>query len=256
MLPLRETVKEKNTDNHEGSIFMTSKTKKQKIAIEEKVKVTRAYMAGKISMEEAARRAGVSPSSIASWARKYRTEGAKGLAPAEKNRVYSPELKRQAVLEYLAGGCSQSAICEKYKIRSKRQLRCWIKVYNIHGEFNSVKHSGGGSYMRKSRGTTLEERIRIVKDCITSGKNYGEMALKYNVSYQQARIWTLRFEKIGEAGLQDRRGRRKKDQTPRTELERAQIEIKQLKHELYLAEMENALLKKLDEVERRDASYK
>ena len=57
---------------------------------------------------------------------------------------------------------------------------------------------------------------------------------------------------MGEAGLQDRRGRRKKDQTPRTELERAQIQIEQLKHELYLAEMENALLKKLDEVERRD----
>jgi len=39
-------------------------------------------------------------------------------------------------------------------------------------------------------------------------------------------------------------------------LERAQIEIEQLKHKLYLAEMENALLKKLDEVERRDASQK
>lgn len=49
---------------------------------------------------------------------------------------------------------------------------------------------------------------------------------------------------MGEAGLQDRRGQRKKDQTPRTELEQAQIEIEQLKHKLYLAEMENALLKK------------
>ena len=48
-------------------------------------------------------------------------------------------------------------------------------------------------------------------------------------------------------------GRRKKDQAPRTELEKAQIEIERLKHKLYLAEMENALLKKLDEIERRDA---
>ena len=40
------------------------------------------------------------------------------------------------------------------------------------------------------------------------------------------------------------------------ELEQAQIEIEQLKHKLYLAEMENALLKKLDGVERRDASQK
>ena len=110
--------------------------------------------------------------------------------------------------------------------------------------------------MRKTRSTTQEERIQIAKDCLASGKNYGEMALKYQVSYQQVRTWTLRFEEMGEAGLEDRRGKRKKDQTPRTELEAAQIEIKQLKHKLYMAEMERDLLKKLDEIERRDASHK
>ena len=110
--------------------------------------------------------------------------------------------------------------------------------------------------MRKTRSTTQEERIQIVQDCIASGKNYGEMALKYEVSYQQVRTWTLRFEKLGSAGLEDRRGKRKKDQTPRTELEKAQIEIEQLKHKLYLAEMERDLLKKLDEIERRDAYRK
>ncbi len=110
--------------------------------------------------------------------------------------------------------------------------------------------------MKQGRETTQDERIKIVRDCIASGKNYGEMALKYEVSYQQVRSWTLRFEEMGEAGLEDRRGRRKKDQIPRTELEQAQIEIEQLKHKLYLAEMERDLLKKLDEVERRDASQK
>ena len=107
--------------------------------------------------------------------------------------------------------------------------------------------------MKKARSTTQEERLQIVKECLESGRNYGEMALKYNVSYQQVRTWTLRFEELGEAGLEDRRGKRKKDQTPRTELEAAQIEIEQLKHKLYLSEMENRLLKKLDEVVRRDA---
>lgn len=110
--------------------------------------------------------------------------------------------------------------------------------------------------MRKTRNTTQEERIQIVQDCIASGKNYGKTALKYEVSYQQVRTWTLRFEELGEAGLEDRRGKRKKDQTPRTELEKAQIEIEQLKHKLYLAEMERDLLKKLDEVMRRDAYRK
>ena len=96
--------------------------------------------------------------------------------------------------------------------------------------------------MRQGRDTTQEERVQIVKDCLASGKNYGEMALKYKVSYQQVRTWTLRFEEMGEA--------------PRTELEKAQIEIEQLKHKLYLAEMERDLLKKLDEIERRDAFRK
>ena len=110
--------------------------------------------------------------------------------------------------------------------------------------------------MKQGRYTTQEERIQIVKDCMESGKNYGEMALKYTVSYQQVRTWTLRFEELGEAGLEDRRGQRKKDQKPRTELEKAQIEIDQLKHKLYLSEMENTLLKKLDEIERRDVFRK
>lgn len=104
--------------------------------------------------------------------------------------------------------------------------------------------------MNKGRSTTQEERLQIVKESLESGKNYGEIAKKYNVSYQQVRTWTLRYEELGNAGLEDRRGKRKKDQTPRTELEKAQIEIKKLKHQLYMAEMERDLLKKLSELER------
>ena len=225
---------------------------KQKLSIEKKIEIIRDYLKGRISMSEAARRGGVAWETIQCWVRNYEANGADAFLP-HKNRVYSPEQKRQAVKDYLSSAGSISDICKKYQIRDRESLRAWIQVYNAHGDFNSVKHSGGGSYMKQGRETTQEERIQIVKDCIASGKNYGEMALKYQVSYQQVRNWTLRFEQMGEAGLEDRRGRRKKDQAPRTELEKAQIEIERLKHKLYLAEMENALLKKLDEIERRDA---
>ncbi|EFB91516.1 hypothetical protein HMPREF7215_1893 [Pyramidobacter piscolens W5455] len=110
--------------------------------------------------------------------------------------------------------------------------------------------------MKQGRNTTKEERLEIVKDCLASEKNYGETALRYKVSYQQVRTWTLPFEELGEAELEDRRGKRKKDQTLRTELKTAQIEIEQLKHQLYLAEMERDLLKKLAELEKRDAPRK
>ena len=106
--------------------------------------------------------------------------------------------------------------------------------------------------MKTSRSTTKEERIQIVKDCIANGCNYGEAAIKHNISYQQVYSWVRRFKELGEAGLEDRRGRRKVDQEPRNEVEKLKIEVEQLKHKLYMAEMERDLLKKVEELERKD----
>ena len=230
-------------------------SKKPRIAIDKKIEIVRKYNNGEMSLIEGARKAGVNKASIGDWIRIYETEGIEGFL-RKGNVQYSIETKHSAVTEYLSGVGSLREICKKYKIRNTRQLRDWIKVYNAHGDMNSVKHWGGGSYMKQGRDTTKEERLEIVKDCLASNRNYGAMALKYHVSYQQVRTWTLRFEELGEAGLEDRRGKRKKDQEPRTELEAAQIEIERLKHQLYLAEIERDLLKKLDEIERRDASRK
>lgn len=229
---------------------------KSKLNAEEKVEIIRKYQQGEISLVQAARDAGVGTTTIYRWSARYEAEGLDGFLPYEQNRVYAPGLKLKAVQEYLSGAGTLREISKKYKLRNDRQLSNWVKLYNAHGDFNSAKFSGGGSYMKQGRGTTFEERVQIARECIAGGKNYGEVALKHHVSYQQVRTWTLRFEQMGDAGLQDRRGQRKKDQAPRTELEQAQIEIEQLKHKLYLAEMENTLLKKLDEVERRDVSQK
>ena len=229
---------------------------KSKVPYEKKVEIVKDYLEGRVGYTESLKRANNSKESFRRWVHLYQEKGAAGLLPNSRNKVYPEDVKRKAVQEYLSGHGSLESICEKYEIRSTCQLRNWLKVYNAHGDFNSRKDSGGGSYMKQGRDTTQEERIQIVKDCLASGKNYGEMALKYKVSYQQVRTWTLRFEAMGEAGLEDRRGKRKKDQKPRTELEKAQIEIEQLKHKLYLAEMERDLLKKLDEIERRDAFRK
>ena len=231
-------------------------SQKSKLSLEEKVKIILKYMNGDVGLNSAAAEAGVAHETLRQWIMQYQAEGAIAFLPGRKAHTYSPELKLQAVQEYLAGEGSLMEVSKKYGVRDKKTLRSWIKVYNTHGDFNSVKSFGGGSCMKQGRDTTQEERIQIVKDCLASGKKYGEMALKYKVSYQQVRKWTLRFGEMGEAGLEDRRGKRKRDQTPRTELEKAQIEIEQLKRKLYLAEMERDLLKKLDEIERRDAFRK
>ena len=177
--------------------------RKQKLGVEEKIKIIRDYLKGQISISEAASESKVSGETVNQWIRNYEADGVDAFL-SRKNHVYRPELKRQAVEDYLSGIGSLADICRKYHIGNRAQLRDWIKVYNTHGDFNSVKHSGGGSYMKQGRETTQEERIQIVKDCIRQWKEFGEMALKYQVSYQQVRSWTLRFEQMGEAGLEDR----------------------------------------------------
>ena len=201
--------------------------KHQKIAIEEKIEYVRAYLRGEITQGGISKATGVRLSSVQMWIKRYEAEGVDGFYTDNGNRVYSPETKTMAVLEYLNGKAGQLDICRKYKIRSRCQLQTWIKVYNAYGDLSSMKYSGGGSYMSKARSTTQEERLQIVQECLASDKN-----------------------ELGESGLEDRRGKRKKDQTPRTELEKAQIEIQKLKHQLYMAEMERDLLKKLNELER------
>ncbi len=228
---------------------------KQKISLEEKLRIIWEYLDGNVGLRECSRMAGVSSYTLEEWIRNYKNDGIEAFL-SHKNHVYDPNLKRAAVEDYQNGGGSLSDICQKYHIRSHCSLRAWIKVYNSHGDLNSVKHSGGGGYMTQRRDTTQEERIQIVKDCLESDQNYGAIAQKYNVSYQQVRTWTLRFKEMGEAGLEDRRGRRKKDQEPRTELEQLQIENEKLKHQLYLAEMERDLLKKLNDLEGGEAYRK
>ena len=95
--------------------------------------------------------------------------------------------------------------------------------------------------MRRARQTTPEERLEIVRDCLANDKNYGAMALKYNCSYQQVRNWVMRYEKMGSAGLEDRRGKRAGTQPARTPEEK----IRDL-------QMENDLLKKVRELEMKD----
>ena len=222
---------------------------KQSKALDGKrMSIIRRYVLGELSRAEASRQCGVSERTMARWRVRYQTEGTLGFLPQEKNRRYSPTLKEEAVKAYLSGKGSLLEICKKYKILDERQLRSWIKVYNGHKDF---KKQTGGSRMTKGRETTQTERIAVAKACIANGKNYGEIAIAYNVSYQQARSWTLKYIEGGEVALEDRRGQRKKDQQPRTELEQAQIEIEQLKHKLKMLEMENRLLKKLEEIERR-----
>ena len=191
---------------------------------------------------------------IIDWLRLYEVEGIQGLVSQSHNRSYPVELKRMAVEEYLAGGISLRQICKKYKVRDIHLLREWIKRYNSGKSFG--RKMSGGSRMKKARKTSQKERIQIVKACMERGFDYGATALEYKVSYQQVYTWVQKYKELGEAGLEDRRGKRTASQTPRTEIEELRIKIAQLEHEKYMLQMERDVLKKLDEIERRDAFRK
>ena len=225
-----------------------------KVTVEERIEAAKACAEGRTSQSEAARRLGIDKSTVREWAKRYEGGGALAFKEQEHNTVYTEEVKAAAVRAYLDGKGSLRGISAKYGIRSAKQLREWIKVYNSGRSYD--RKMSGGSRMKQGRETTQEERITIVKDCLENGSNYGETAIRYNVSYQQIYTWVKKYKELGEAGLEDRRGKRIAEQEPRTELEAARIEIEQLKHKLYLAEMERDLLKKLDELERRDAFRK
>ena len=226
-------------------------SRKTKIDSVEKVKIVERLLADEISVSEATRLTDVDKASIQLWRNLYLADGPTALMAQRNNKVYSQELKLQAVHEYLDGKSSQADIVQKYHLRSSRQLRDWINVYTTHGEIKS-RGSGGGSYMRKARQTTPEERLEIVQDCLANDKNYGAMALKYNCSYQQVRNWVLRYEKMGSAGLEDRRGRRAGTQPARTPEEELRDKIAELEQRNRDLQMENDLLKKVRELEMKD----
>lgn len=221
---------------------------KRKISVEDKIYAVHLYLDGKESQHRIASMFDVSLASVQQWIRNYESMGVDAFN-LKGYKKYSKELKLQAVSDYLDGNGSQADICKKYGIRSKAKLQNWIKKYNGHEELRS-SGTGGTIIVTKGRKTTFEERIEIVQYCIAHDHNYAKTAEKYQVSYQQARNYTVKYKEKGIEGLQDRRGRRKPE-SEMSELEKLRAENRILRAEKERAEMEAAFLKKLAEIERR-----
>lgn len=97
---------------------------------------------------------------------------------------------------------------------------------------------------------TLEERVQAVREHLEDGKSFPELSETYGVTVQVVRNWVKRYQEMGVAGLEDRRGKRLASQTPRTPEEALRIENARLERENYLLKMELDLRKKVNELER------
>lgn len=221
-------------------------SRKGKFVYEIKIQAVKECIHGKSSINATSKQTGASKRQIKEWISQYRSMGEAGLRVEHTNKRYTATAKQAAVKDYLTGSYSLLAVCQKYQIRSTTQLRQWIKKYNGH---EVLKSSGtGGHIMTKGRKTTFDERVEIVKACIEQQHNYNVIAEAYQVSYQQVRSWTVKYEQFGVEALSDHRGRRKPD-SEMTVIEKLIAENKLLEAKNRRLALEVEFLKKLKELE-------
>ena len=137
--------------------------RKAKFSQAEKVEIVRAYLEGKASSRDLARRYGCGHRTVRSWAEQYRVRGEEAFRESSTNQVYTSEFKHMVVKEYQQGGIGLGALSAKYNIRSTTQIHEWLRLYNGHEELRSYKRTDGGVDMTKGRKTTYEERLEIVE---------------------------------------------------------------------------------------------
>ncbi len=219
-----------------------------KYSIEEKLRWVKLIIEEKQSINSVAAIAGINWTTLDRWVRNYQSIGSDAFHQKGWTKRTSAE-KEAAVIDYLSGKGALRDICKKYKVLDTRQLRQWIMKYNGHEKLKA-SGTGGAPIMTQGRKTTFDERIEIVQYCIANSHNYAKTAETYQISYQQARNYTVKYESNGVNALKDHRGKRKADDQM-SELERLRAENKILRAEKEHVEMEVSFLKKLEEIERR-----
>ncbi len=227
-------------------------SRKQKYTPEQKIQAVEDYLSGKKSATQIAHELNMGKRGndlIRKWADKYRENGADVFLVKAHNNSYTGEFKKMVVESYLNGSGSLTDIANKYNIPSAETLRRWINRYTEGKDLKNYDPKPE-VYMTKSRKTTKEERIEIVRYFIDHDKNYKRTAEKYECSYSQVHSWVKKYELEGEDGLADRRGRHKADSEV-DEVEQLRRQVRRLEAQLKDKEIQNELLKKVQEIERR-----
>ena len=220
-------------------------------AKEVKLKACEDYLSGRKSIREINEE--IAPGkclieNIRHWIKAYRAKGPEVFDGRPNNRSYTKEFKEKVVKEYLGGKGSIKSLAIEYDIPSAETLSVWVRRYNNHIELKDYDPKGD-IYMAKTKKTTYEERLEIVRWCLEHDRSIKDTAAHFGLSYAQVRNWVIKYEELGEEGLVDKRGKRKTDEEL-TEAERDKREIKRLQRKVEELEMRNELLKKAMERER------
>nr|WP_283680494.1 helix-turn-helix domain-containing protein [Lentilactobacillus sp. Marseille-Q4993] len=195
---------------------------------------------------------GVKRDTVKYWNQTYQKTGIEGLKRRQFTH-FSKEFKEKVVLEYIHDKVSLSFLRDKYDISNIGVIYSWYKRYTSGNKLTATRSR---IHMNKGRTTSLEERIEIVNWTTAHDNDYTGAMAKFNVSYGQVYNWVRKFKQSGTDGLVDRRGIGKTEADSLTAEEKKDLEIKRLKEQVEYLSTENNVLKKLKEIERRDAKKK
>lgn len=226
--------------------------RKAKYSSEQRVQACEDYLSGRKSAIQIARELDMGKHGrkcVMEWARRYKACGVSVFEETHTNHSYSKEFKESIVKEYLEGKGSLRDLAVGYGMPSHLTVLQWVRKYNNHIELRDYDPKRE-VFMAESRKTTFDERLAIVKYCLDHERRIADTASVYKCSYHQVRSWLIKYEKDGEEGLKDRRGRHKKEEEL-SDLEKAQRQIARLEREKEELKRKYELLKKAESLERR-----
>jgi len=223
----------------------------RKYTQEDKIKYIEEYKRSNLPRQTFSKAQGISPGTFRDWCELYKRFGKEAFIEQKDRRFYDYETKIQAVQAYLNGEGSLREISWKLGIKSTKQLRTWLIQYNNDKNLRATPVRK--KVITVSKKTTLEERIRIVEYCILKNHSYSEASEKFNVSYQQVRMWVIKAKGVGYSALVDDRGRgrSKEKKTELTELEKLRLENRELKAKLEQHDAIEAFEKKFNEIQHK-----
>ena len=223
--------------------------RKSEFTSKQKIEACKKYINGHGTIYSIANELGISYESFRRWVLKYKKNGKDCFEESNINNSYSSEFKIKVINEYLEGKGSLSDIAAKYNI-SHSMVLSWVNKYN-NGEEIKDYDPKSEVYSMKSRKTTLEERIEIVKYALDNNNDYKGAADKFLVPYANVYNWVRMYNEQGKEGLKFHRGRPKNSITELTELEKKDLEITKLKLELEKHKRAEEILKKNLEIRKQ-----
>ena len=224
--------------------------RKQKYSKESKLLAIKQYQTGAKSISELAYKLGVAEIPIRQWIRNYESMGEQAFDNRVRNQAYTKEFKTEVIHAYLDGKGSYAELAKRYRIPSESVIAAWVSKYNRHNEIKAYDPKGY-VYMAKTRKATFEEKLEIIRWTMEHEHQYKLAAEKFDTSYAQIYNWVKKYKADGEEGLKDDRGKRKPIENL-TELEKLKHEVELLRRKNERLEMEAEVIKKFQEIERRD----